>query len=58
MGLRLGAAEPRTTIPLGSAEKTPHANPGGHFRVPSSGIDSSTRFSARHPGGPGDASGP
>ena len=42
---------------LGSAEKTLHANPGGHFRVPSFEIDSSIRFFARHLGGPGGASG-
>lgn len=35
---------------LGSAEKTLHANPGGHFRVPSFEIDSSVRFFARHLG--------
>jgi dienelactone hydrolase len=47
---------------LGSAEKTLHANPGGHFKVPSFEIDSSVRFFARHLGGlpalggwPGDA---
>ncbi|MEV4569958.1 alpha/beta hydrolase [Nonomuraea sp. NPDC049419] len=33
---------------LGSAEKTLHANPGGHFRVPSFEIDSSIRFFTRH----------
>ncbi len=33
---------------LGSREKTLHANPGGHFRVPSFEIDSSVRFFARH----------
>jgi dienelactone hydrolase len=37
---------------LGSAEKTLHANPGGHFRVPSFEIDSSIRFFARHLGNP------
>lgn len=37
---------------LGSAEKTLHANPGGHFRVPPFEIDSSIRFFARHLGGP------
>ena len=42
---------------LGSAEKTLHANPGGHFKVPSFEIDSSIRFFARHLGGPGTASG-
>ncbi|MEW2624749.1 alpha/beta hydrolase [Streptomyces sp. NPDC048106] len=41
---------------LGSAEKTLHANPGGHFRIPSFEIDSSTRFFARHLGSPGTAS--
>jgi hypothetical protein len=41
---------------LGSAEKTLHANPGGHFRVPSFEIDSSVRFFARHLGSPGTAS--
>lgn len=35
---------------LGSAEKTLHANPGSHFRVPSFEIDSSVRFFARHLG--------
>ena len=29
---------------LGSAEKTLHANPGSHFRVPSFEIDSSIRL--------------
>ncbi len=38
---------------LGSAEKTLHANPGGHFRVPSFEIDSSIHFFTRHLGGPG-----
>ncbi len=38
---------------LGSAEKTLHANPGSHFRVPSFEIDSSIRFFVRHLGGPG-----
>ncbi|GAA3163175.1 alpha/beta hydrolase [Nonomuraea salmonea] len=33
---------------LGSAEKTLHANPGGHFRVPAFEIDSSIRFFTRH----------
>ncbi|MEU8076703.1 alpha/beta hydrolase [Catellatospora citrea] len=33
---------------LGSTEKTLHANPGSHFRVPSFEIDSSIRFFARH----------
>jgi dienelactone hydrolase len=42
---------------LGSAEKTLHANPGGHFRVPSFEIDSSIRFFSRHLGGPGAAGG-
>ncbi|MGM1062627.1 dienelactone hydrolase family protein [Saccharothrix sp. Mg75] len=42
---------------LGSTEKTLHANPGGHFRVPSFEIDSSVRFFVRHLGGPGEASG-
>src|SRR3954471_7147953 len=41
---------------LGSAEKTLHANPGGHFRSPSFEIDSSIRFFARHLGSPGTAS--
>jgi hypothetical protein len=35
---------------LGSAEKTLHANPGGHQEVPSFEIDSSVRFFARHLG--------
>ena len=35
---------------LGSAEKTLHANPGCHFKVPSFEIDSSIRFFARHLG--------
>lgn len=35
---------------LGSTEKTLHANPGSHFRVPSFEIDSSVRFFARHLG--------
>lgn len=35
---------------LGSAEKTLHANPGSHHRVPSFEIDSSVRFFARHLG--------
>jgi dienelactone hydrolase len=35
---------------LGSAEKTLHANPGSHYRVPSFEIDSSVRFFARHLG--------
>ncbi|GAB2608715.1 hypothetical protein Aab01nite_60680 [Paractinoplanes abujensis] len=35
---------------LGSAEKTLHANPGGHFRIPAFEIDSSIRFFARHLG--------
>ena len=39
-----------------SAEKTLHANPGSHFRVPSFEIDSSIRFFARHLGSPGTAS--
>ena len=43
---------------LGSAEKTLHANPGSHFRVPSFEIDSSVRFFARHLGSPGTASSP
>jgi dienelactone hydrolase len=38
---------------LGSAEKTLHANPGSHFRVPPFEIDSSVRFFTRHLG-PGD----
>jgi len=33
---------------LGSAEKTLHANPGGHAGVPRSEVDSSERFFARH----------
>lgn len=37
---------------LGSAEKTLHANPGGHFSVPSFEIDASARFFARHLGSP------
>ncbi|WP_207216493.1 alpha/beta hydrolase [Xylanimonas ulmi] len=41
---------------LGSAEKTLHANPGGHFAIPSFEIDSSLRFFARHLGSPGTAS--
>jgi len=41
---------------LGSAEKTLHANPGSHYRVPSFEIDSSIRFFARHLGSPGTAS--
>ncbi|WP_438801956.1 alpha/beta hydrolase [Actinospica durhamensis] len=41
---------------LGSAEKTLHANPGGHFGVPSFEIDSSIRFFARHLGSLGTAS--
>ncbi|WJK36996.1 alpha/beta fold hydrolase [Solwaraspora sp. WMMA2065] len=35
---------------LGSAEKTLHANPGSHFRVPSFEIESSIRFFTRHLG--------
>ncbi|MFC8734219.1 dienelactone hydrolase family protein [Luteimicrobium sp. NPDC057192] len=35
---------------LGSVEKTLHANPGGHFRVPMFEIDSAVRFFARHLG--------
>ena len=35
---------------LGSAEKTLHANPGGHHRVPLFEIDSAVRFFARHLG--------
>lgn len=35
---------------LGSAEKTLHANPGGHHQVPLFEIDSSVRFFARHLG--------
>ncbi|MFJ6676075.1 dienelactone hydrolase family protein [Actinosynnema sp. NPDC091369] len=42
---------------LGSAEKTLHANPGGHFRVPAFEIDSSIRFFTRHLRGPGEVSG-
>lgn len=41
---------------LASAEKTLHANPGGHFGIPSFEIDSSIRFFARHLGRPGTAS--
>jgi fermentation-respiration switch protein FrsA (DUF1100 family) len=33
---------------IGSAEKTLHANPGGHMDVPMFEIDSSERFFARH----------
>jgi dienelactone hydrolase len=33
---------------LGSAEKTLHANPGGHFRIPAFEIESSIRFLSRH----------
>lgn len=40
-GLRLFEA-------LGSVEKTLHANPGGHFKVPMFEIDSATEFFARH----------
>ncbi|WP_228011403.1 dienelactone hydrolase family protein [Nonomuraea phyllanthi] len=40
---------------LGSAEKTLHANPGSHFRVPSFEIDSSIQFFARHLGSAGTA---
>lgn len=35
---------------LGSAEKTLHANPGGHFRIPPFEIESAVRFFARHLG--------
>jgi dienelactone hydrolase len=47
------AGNPRESVmklfeALGSAEKTLHANPGSHFRVPSFEIDSSMRFFARH----------
>lgn len=35
---------------LGSKEKSLHANPGGHFRVPSFEIDSAVRFFVRHLG--------
>jgi dienelactone hydrolase len=38
---------------LGSADKTLHANPGGHFRVPPFEIESSIRFFVRHLGRPG-----
>ncbi|WP_031516980.1 alpha/beta hydrolase [Streptomyces sp. NRRL F-5123] len=38
---------------LGSTEKTLHANPGSHFRVPSFELDSSVRFFARHLGAAG-----
>ena len=37
---------------IGSAEKTLHANPGGHMDVPGFEIDSSGRFFARHLTGP------
>jgi len=33
---------------IGSAEKTLHANPGGHLDVPAFEVDSSERFFARH----------
>jgi dienelactone hydrolase len=33
---------------IGSAEKTLHANPGGHMNVPMFEVDSSERFFARH----------
>jgi fermentation-respiration switch protein FrsA (DUF1100 family) len=33
---------------IGSAEKTLHANPGGHMDVPGFEVDSSQRFFARH----------
>lgn len=33
---------------IGSAERTLHANPGGHMDVPRFEIDSSERFFARH----------
>jgi alpha-beta hydrolase superfamily lysophospholipase len=33
---------------IGSAEKTLHANPGGHMDVPTFEVDSSERFFARH----------
>jgi pimeloyl-ACP methyl ester carboxylesterase len=36
---------------LGSAEKTLHANPGGHADVPRFEVDSAARFFARHMGG-------
>jgi dienelactone hydrolase len=42
---------------LGSTEKTLHANPGGHFRVPSFEIDSSIRFFTRHLGRTPDPAG-
>jgi hypothetical protein len=32
---------------IGSAEKTPHANPGGHIDVPTFEVDSSECFFAR-----------
>jgi dienelactone hydrolase len=35
---------------LGSAEKTLHANPGGHAGMPPSEVDSTLRFLARHLG--------
>jgi len=41
---------------LGSDEKTLHANPGSHFRVPPFEIESSLRFFTRHLGSPGPAS--
>ena len=34
-----------------SAEKTLHANPGGHQQIPEFELDSSQRFLARHLGG-------
>jgi hypothetical protein len=33
---------------IGSAQKTLHANPGGHMQVPMFEVDSSERFFARH----------
>jgi hypothetical protein len=35
------------------AEKTPHANPGGHVDVPAFERDSSERFFVRHPAAEG-----
>ena len=49
-------AEQRGQLADGSTEKTLHANPGSHFRVPPFEIDSSIRFFTRHLGSPGNAS--
>lgn len=38
---------------LGSAEKTLHANPGGHSDIPAFEVDSAVRFFGRHLGGRG-----